>query len=396
MAQQGMFGSSLKQAVTDENALRLQEAQTGGLTGWAAITNAMSGIGSEIGYQGGQAMGGMTPAQSQQAGFQSIMESSPDFDPSNPESLQQMSSKMWNGGYYDQGMAMMERSQTITAANIQNDLVQSQTKLADAKTKSEAGPDLSDMRTQQLIDKEALNLKAVDFMQGIPSDTLEEKEALLTLFKKNGLYDSTAAGELSDEIQSFKGVSMTLDQRRITAEKDAARVAAALKTQQFKPVLENQKGTNAVKGYFLTNPPSGLGTEDTGTLATTIGSIMETYDNQLSTAQGKISPGVAEPYYLRVLAMQDIYNPNTEGYAIMPGDDYAFSEANFKTTLDTTFGRNGKFIRKVDYPRYFDNELIIPNVTLLGTVGGIGTITEQTLQDLKDGIITYEKIFGKK
>ena len=53
-----MFGNQYQQAVTDETALRRQSAQTGGMTGWAAITNAMSGIGSEIGYQGGQAMGG--------------------------------------------------------------------------------------------------------------------------------------------------------------------------------------------------------------------------------------------------------------------------------------------------------------------------------------------------
>ena len=388
MAQQGMFGNQYQQAVTDETALRRQQSQTGGLTGWAAITNAMSGIGSEIGYQGGQAMGGQTAAQVQQSNFQSVMDSVPDFNPADPASLQAMSSSMWQAGFYDEGMSMMDRASTITAANAQNEYVK-------AKTKSEGGPNLPDIRTQQLIDKEALNLKAVDFMKGIPSDTLEEKESLLTLFKQNGLYDSTAAGELSDEIQSFKGVSMGIDRSIALEKKEAARAEEALKTQQFKPVLENQKGTNAVKGYFLTNPPSGLGTEDTGTLATTIGSIMETYDNQLSTSRGKISPGVAEPYYLRVLSMPDVYNPDTEAFAIMPGDDYAFSEENFKTTLDTTFGRNGKFIRKADAARYLDNGLIIPNVTLLATVGGIGTITEATLEALNSGTLTYEEIFGK-
>ena len=388
MATEGMFGSQYQQAVVDEQNLRRQQSQTGGLTGWAAITNAMSGIGSEIGYQGGQAMGGQTAAQVQQSNFQSVMDSVPDFNPADPASLQAMSSSMWQAGFYDEGMAMMDRASTITAANAQNDYVK-------AKTKSEGGPNLADLRTQQLIDKEALNLKAVDFMKGIPSDTLEEKESLLTLFKQNGLYDSTAAGELSDEIQSFKGVSMGIERSIALEKKEAARAEEALKTQQFKPVLENQKGTNAVKGYFLTNPPSGLGTEDTGTLATTIGSIMETYDNQLSTSRGKISPGVAEPYYLRVLSMPDVYNPDTEAFAIMPGDDYAFSEENFKTTLDTTFGRNGKFIRKADAARYLDNGLIIPNVTLLATVGGIGTITEATLEALNSGTLTYEEIFGK-
>ena len=109
----GMFGNQYQQAVTDETALRRQQAQTGGLTGWAAITNAMSGIGSEIGYQGGQAMGGMTPAQAQQAQFQTVMDSVPDFDAMDPESLQKMSSAMWQGGFYDEGMQMMNQSRTI-------------------------------------------------------------------------------------------------------------------------------------------------------------------------------------------------------------------------------------------------------------------------------------------
>ena len=113
MAQQGMFGNQYQQAVTDETALRRQQAQTGGMTGWAAITNAMSGIGSEIGYQGGQAIGGQTAAQVQQSNFQSVMDSVPDFDAMDPESLQKMSSAMWQGGFYDEGMQMMNQSRTI-------------------------------------------------------------------------------------------------------------------------------------------------------------------------------------------------------------------------------------------------------------------------------------------
>ena len=128
MAQQGMFGNQYQQAVTDETALRRQQAQTGGLTGWAAITNAMSGIGSEIGYQGGQAMGGQTAAQVQQSNFQSVMDSVPDFNPADPASLQAMSSSMWQAGFYDEGMAMMDRASTITAANAQNEYVKAKTK----------------------------------------------------------------------------------------------------------------------------------------------------------------------------------------------------------------------------------------------------------------------------
>ena len=94
--------------------------------------------------------------------------------------------------------------------------------------------------------------------------------------------------------------------------------------------------------------------------------------------------------------MPDVYNPDTEAFAIMPGDDYAFSEENFKTTLDTTFGRKGKFIRRADVARYLDNDLIIPGVTLLATTGGIGAVTQETIDALANGTMTYDQIFGKK
>ena len=105
-----MFGNQYQQAVTDETALRRQSAQTGGMTGWAAITNAMSGIGSEIGYQGGQAMGGMTPAQSQQAKFESVMNSVPNFDPTNPASMREMSSALYSANFYDESMELLTQS----------------------------------------------------------------------------------------------------------------------------------------------------------------------------------------------------------------------------------------------------------------------------------------------
>jgi hypothetical protein len=110
MAEKGMFGNQYQQAVTDETALRRQSAQTGGMTGWAAITNAMSGIGSEIGYQGGQAMGGMTPAQSQQAKFESVMNSVPNFDPTNPASMREMSSALYSANFYDESMELLTQS----------------------------------------------------------------------------------------------------------------------------------------------------------------------------------------------------------------------------------------------------------------------------------------------
>ena len=126
MATQSMFGNQYQQAIIDEQNQRRNQAQTGGLTGWAAITNAMSGIGSEIGYQGGQAMGGMTPAQMQQANYQSIIDSVPNFDPTNSDSVQQMASAMWTGGEYDMAMQFYDRSQDMKAADLQVDIAEIQ------------------------------------------------------------------------------------------------------------------------------------------------------------------------------------------------------------------------------------------------------------------------------
>ncbi len=128
MATQGMFGSQYQQAIIDEQNLRRQQAQTGGLTGWAAITNAMSGIGSELGFTAGQSLGGQTPAQAQQANYQSIINSVPNFDPTNAESVSQMASAMWTGGEYDMAMQFYDKSQDMRAADLQVDIAEIQLK----------------------------------------------------------------------------------------------------------------------------------------------------------------------------------------------------------------------------------------------------------------------------
>ena len=124
MAQQGMFGN-YQQQIADETALRRQSAQTGGLTGWAAITNAMSGIGSEIGYQGGQAMGGMTPVQAEQARFETVMNSF-DFDPTNPDSMMEGSAALNAAGFYDKGLEMFNLSNKVRSDNLSYDILKMQ------------------------------------------------------------------------------------------------------------------------------------------------------------------------------------------------------------------------------------------------------------------------------
>ncbi len=140
MAQQGMFGN-YQQQIADETALRRQSAQTGGMTGWAAITNAMSGIGSEIGYQGGQAMGGMTPVQAEQARFESVMDSF-DFDPTNPDSMMEGAAALNAAGFYDKGLEMFNLSNKVRSDNLSFSVLQMQAdklKNPDAKMIQENG-----------------------------------------------------------------------------------------------------------------------------------------------------------------------------------------------------------------------------------------------------------------
>ena len=372
----GLFGNKYQQAVDNEAIQRQQLSQTGGLTGWAAITQAMGGLGGELGYQGGQMFGGQTPAQVQQSNYQAVIDSVPDFDPTDPASLQVMSSAMWQAGFYDEGMSFMDRSQDINSANIQNDYIK-------AKTAAEGAPSLQDTRTQQIIDEADLDAEALKFATGRPTSTLKEKEALLLLLKDNGYGTTDIADVTGKEINAFKGVQIQVDSQEERARKAAEAEKQRVLTATYKPVLEGAAGKDYVASYFLTNPPSGLGNEDRAILAKGIGSAITTYDNTLSTAQGEISPQEASAYYEKVLNVPEVYNPNTKAWKIMPGDDYKWDASKFTEYLDTSFGRKGNSLTKETFKTYLDYDLIIPGVTIVETSRGPGAITAAKLNELR-------------
>ena len=136
MAEQGMFGNQYQQAVADEALERRQLNNTQGLTGWAAITQAMGQVGGELGYQGGQAMGGQTAAQKQSSDFDAVMASVPDFDPTNPESMRQMSSALYAANFYDESMQLLTQS-NVFERNL------AEVKQIEAQTNSLVAGDLS-------------------------------------------------------------------------------------------------------------------------------------------------------------------------------------------------------------------------------------------------------------
>ena len=423
MAQQGMFGSSLKQAVTDENALRLQEAQTGGLTGWAAITNAMSGIGSEIGYQGGQAMGGMTPAQSQQAGFQSIMESSPDFDPSNPESLQQMSSKMWNGGYYDQGMAMMEKSQSITADNLNVKIKQLQLKEAQKSVNTPDARGMTELKdgykywtdsleagtpervASSIVIEDELSIPdriakdkadriaaGRELVQTMPRTTSSDMLAVATVLEDAGYTDIPEYKNLRSNIISTQNTELTAGNQAQTDLEQSARVQQQKLDDTYARALDRNSATDIVSTFFLDNNPSGSTNESDKVLASGIGAEIATYDRKLYNARelGRVTPTQAEPYYEKVLLMPEVYVADRKGFG-----GYIWSKKNFNLVLDTAFGNNNKKVTYENASKYLANELIIPNVTMFDLPGGAQVLDEMTVKYLTDGTWSFDTIFAE-
>lgn len=392
-----MFGNQYQQAVTDETALRRQQAQTGGLTGWAAITNAMSGIGSEIGYQGGQMLGGQTPAQAQQSQFQSVMDSVPNFNPTDPQSLQQMSSAMWQAGFYDEGMAMLEKSQGITADNLNVELKELQI----SEYKNPKPKELT--VTEEIAKNKAVRIaEAADLVKAMPRTTSNEMENVAKVLEDAGYTDIPEYKNLRSNIVSTKGFELAAGKETQTNIEQKEKVQEVDMTLRYKPVLEVGKGVALVDGFFLNNAPVGLGTEDTQALSKQIGGLIETYDNQLSTDRGVVSPGEAASFYEKVLSMPSVYQANEENTMGLPipflegiidlpifgktsadvFKGYKFDPETFRSTLDTVFGRDGKQITTtVQLEDFARRGLIIPNVTVInGGDGNIGVMTPQQLE----------------
>jgi hypothetical protein len=105
----GMFTGLNKYEAELIDAAKQREASSADVgTGWQAMTNASGRAGGMIGRTVGKALGGVTTAEQRVADFQGIVSSVPDFNPNKVESLQEMSSALWQGGFYDQAKDMMD------------------------------------------------------------------------------------------------------------------------------------------------------------------------------------------------------------------------------------------------------------------------------------------------
>lgn len=105
----GMFSGLNKYEAELMDAARQREASSADVgTGWQAMTQASGRAGGMIGRTVGKALGGVTTAEQRLQDFQAISATMPDFDFNKVEDLQEMSSKMWRGGFYDQAKDMMD------------------------------------------------------------------------------------------------------------------------------------------------------------------------------------------------------------------------------------------------------------------------------------------------
>ncbi len=104
----GLFGNIYDVQTAQQNQLAAEARGTG--EGWAAMTTAARELGGAIGQGVGRAFGGVTPQEQKMEELNNIMTSIPNFDPTNPEQMREMSSKLWTGGFYDEGMNMLKES----------------------------------------------------------------------------------------------------------------------------------------------------------------------------------------------------------------------------------------------------------------------------------------------
>ena len=380
MATTGLFGNKYQQAVDNEAIQRRQLSATGGLTGWEAITQGMANIGSEFGHQSGQLFGGRTAAQVQQDKYQAVIDSVPDFDPTDSSSYQKMSSAMWQGGFYDEGMALLTQSRAMQLDDAKIELYKAQ-----AADELNDGPSV----TEQIALDKALRIKeAAELVTGMPRTTVEEMKAVSKKLEDAGYTDTPEYKNLRTNMQSMINTELQVQKETQTNIEQEEKAEEQSKTLAMKPVIEVGKGAALVNGYFLDNPPAGLGNEDREALAKSIGGVIETYDNTLSTARGEVTPGVASKYYEKILAMPEVYTPNAENFTSWNPFEWLkgheFSRENFITALDKTFGRSGLFVRPNELENYVKRGLIIPGVTRIEASNGeIGTITQDMLTELQ-------------
>jgi len=401
MAQQGMFGN-YQQQLADETALRKQSAQTGGLTGWAAITNAMSGIGSEFGYSAGKAFGGMTPVEEEQARFQSVMDSV-NYDPTNPDSMMEASAALNAAGFYDKGLEMFNLSNQVKADNLTVKIKQFEFKEAqkkantpDARGMTELGDgykywtDSLEAGTPERVvgdiekppkDKSAAMLKyernqaAVEYRNTVlkdrPSESLEDKRILLKEIDDAGYSDTPLFTQLQDTITEIANTERIVSKDVKTDAEQQAKIAADARLREMGNVMPTGEGNNIVGGVFLRDKPDAGSDIKALALQNEIGGILQSYDRRLSKREdSKVTPAEAYPYYTRVFNLPEVY----QGKSGMTWGGVEFNADALQQTLDAIFGVSGAAIPNDRLIEFGQQRLLIDGVSNYLDVNGVSQV----------------------
>jgi hypothetical protein len=393
MAQQGMFGNQYEQAVTAEALAREEAANTQGMTGWQAITQGMSTMGSNLGYAAGSAFGGRTDAEVKQDNYQSILNSVPNFDPSSAESMNEMASAMWNGGEYDQGMQFYDRGQKMIVDNLNVESAKLQ--LKELKAPKDRGTiELADGRkyykdTLELVksdlvvpekppkDKTAAMLKYErnqeaskyrnTVLKDLPSNTLEEKRVLLTALDDAGYRDSAVFTGLQSTVTSVSNTERLVSKDVQTDAEQQAKIAADARLREMGNVMPTGEGNNIVGGVFLRDKPDAGSDIKALALQNEIGGILQSYDRRLSKREdSKVTPAEAYPYYTRVFNLPEVY----QGKSGMTWGGVEFNADALQQTLDAIFGVSGAAIPNDRLIEFGQQRLLIDGVSNYLDVNG--------------------------
>ena len=183
------------------DAAKQREASSADVgTGWQAMTQASGRAGGMIGRTVGKALGGVTTAEQRLQDFQAITSTMPNFDFNNVEHLQEMSSKLWQGGFYDQGKELMDTANIYqrNLAEVAN--IEQQTSASEASTELERDKfDLSKTISEAQIDEIEQQIK--NLKSDVKVDEQQIKESQENVKRSEAL---TKDLSLTDQAKNFE------------------------------------------------------------------------------------------------------------------------------------------------------------------------------------------------
>ena len=226
----GLFGNIYDTQTAQQNQLAAEARGTG--QGWTAMTTAARELGGAIGSGVGKAFGGVTPQEQKMAELEKIASSMPDFDPTDPEQMKEMSSKYWTGGFYDEGLAMLKESYEMQKVDALMQYYKDQGAAALLNAiptdKSDAGVSKSDYDIALALVQDKFNEGWFNFFgEDLPEGATEEGIAnyiVRTAKNKNLSFDDVINRIISGDLQFIQGTTASSQAPAggIETEKDAS------------------------------------------------------------------------------------------------------------------------------------------------------------------------------